>query len=149
MAGSIFSPEDRRLLLTRFARLTPQTAPKWGKMNVNQMVVHCRRAIEMMTGELKVAPKKGPFRNPLLRYLIIHVLPWPNGAPTAPELIPPSDPGEFQDNVAKLRASVEAMGKRDPKGPFAEHAAFGALHGRNLGALIHRHLDHHLRQFGT
>jgi hypothetical protein len=29
-----------------------------------------------------------------------------------------------------------------------EHPAFGRLSGRAWGALVYRHMDHHLRQFG-
>lgn len=92
----------------------------------------------MLIGEMKVAPKRGPLRNPLLRYLVIHVLPWPKGAPTAPEIIPPIDPGDFRENVGQLRSAINRIG-----------AAFGEINGKNLGVLAARHLDHHLRQFGV
>ena len=118
-------------------------------MNVNQMVVHCTGGIGMLIGELKTAPKSGPLRNPALRYLIIHVLPWPKGAPTAPELIPPQDPGDFTENVAQLRAAIRRIGARDPQGKFDPHPAFGEINGNNLGVLVARHLDHHFRQFGA
>ena len=146
---SIFDAGTSRELIARLERLTPDRKPLWGKMNVNQMVVHCTSAIEMMIGEFKVAPKPGPFRNPLLRYLIIHVFPFPHGAPTAPELIPPTDPGDFATNVVKLRAAIERIAGWNPEGPFSPHPAFGEIKGNTLGMLGTKHLDHHLRQFGA
>jgi hypothetical protein len=146
---SIFQKPVREELELRAGRLTPENKPKFGKMNVNQMVVHCTSGIQMLIGELKVAPKPGPLRLPLLRYLVIHVLPWPHGAPTAPELIPAADPGDFQANVAQLRAAIGRIGDSDPHGRFDPHPAFGEINGDNLGVLVARHLDHHFRQFGV
>ena len=147
--NSIFEPAVSAGLLERIGRLKPDDRPSFGKMNVNQMVVHCTGGVQMMIGELPVAPKPGPFRIPFLRYLVIHVLPWPHGAPTAPELIPPVEPGDFSANVARLKSAVERVSKRDPQGEFSPHPAFGQINGKNLGVLMARHLDHHLRQFGV
>ena len=146
---SIFDEPVRDELLGRVTNLTPQSQAKFGKMNVNQMVVHCTGGIRMLIGELKVAPRPGPLSNPLLRYLIIHVLPWPRGAPTAPELIPPVDAGDFKQNVTQLRAAINRVGARDPNGKFDPHPAFGEINGKNLGVLVARHLDHHFSQFGV
>jgi hypothetical protein len=146
---SIFEPAVQYELVERIGRLKPDSRPSFGKMNVNQMVVHCTGGIQMLIGEMPVAPKPGPFRIPLLRYLIIHVLPWPHGAPTAPELIPPVDPGDFTTNVKNLEAAVARVGAKDPNGPFSPHPAFGQIRGKNIGVLMARHLDHHLRQFGA
>lgn len=145
---TIWDSAARQEVLDRFTRLTPDRRPQWGKMNAIQMVHHCTLALEMLTGAVKVAPKPGPLRNPLLRYLIIHVLPWPKGAPTAPELIVNSYEGNWHDEMAALRRSLEAVAKRGPDGTFEEHPAFGRLSSQSLGALVWRHLDHHLRQFG-
>ena len=146
---SIFEPAVEKGLLERITLLKPDSSPSFGKMNVNQMVVHCTGGIQMLIGELQVAPKAGPFRIPQLRYLIIHVLPWPHGAPTAPELIPPVNPGDFASNVSKLESAVGRICSRDPNGPFDPHPAFGQIQGKNLGVLVARHLDHHLHQFGV
>jgi hypothetical protein len=146
---NFFDATERAELVRRIGNLKPDAKPSFGKMNVNQMVVHCTGGIQMMIGELKIAPRRGPFRFPPLRYLIIHTLPWPKGAPTAPELIPPIDPGDFTKNVDSLKAVIDRVGARDPNGHFEEHPAFGKLNAKNLGALMARHLDHHLRQFGA
>ncbi len=151
MKKSIFDPAVRdELSPPREPRVWSHGfKPRFGKLNVNQMVVHCTCGIQMMIGELKVAPKPGPLRNPVLRYLLIHVLPWPHGAPTAPELIPPIDPGDFAKNLTDLRAAITRLSARNPEGKFDPHPAFGEINGKNLGVLAARHLDHHFRQFGV
>ncbi len=146
---SIFQPAVREELLERARQLNPQAKPTFGKMNVNQMVVHCTGGIGMLIGELKVAPKGGPLRIPALRYFVIHIMPWPKGLPTAPELIPPVNAGNFRDNVAQLQAAIHRIAARDPNGRFDPHPAFGEIRGKNLGVLVARHLDHHFRQFGV
>jgi Protein of unknown function (DUF1569) len=146
---NFFDPSVRQRLLERVSQLTPASQPKFGKMNVNQMVVHCAGGVEMMMGELQVAPKPGPFRVPLLRYLVIHVLPWPKGAPTAPELLPQPNPGDFAENLSKLKSAIERAGARGPQGSFSPHPMFGQLSVKDLSALLARHLDHHLSQFGV
>ena len=48
---SIFDEAVREELLARASHLTPQNKPTFGKMNVNQMVVHCTGGIGMMIGK--------------------------------------------------------------------------------------------------
>jgi len=146
---SIFDAAARDELVRRASRLEPGLKPRFGRLNVNQMVVHCTGGIQMMIGELNVAPRPGPLSNPLLRYLVIHFLPWPKGAPTAPELIPPPDAGDFKKNLAELQSAIARIGAKKPESKFAPHPAFGEINGNNLGVLIARHLDHHFRQFGV
>lgn len=147
--GTIFDAADRERLYGRFAKLTPAAAPAWGKMNAPQMVAHCTEPIKASLGEVEVSPKPGPLRNPVLRYLVIKVLPWPKGVPTAPEFIDPPAPADWNDRVKALRDAVERLATRGPDGKYTSHAAFGDMPGPLLGYLIHRHLDHHLRQFGV
>ena len=40
MFPSIFEPQTLTDLLARIEKLTPDTQPKWGKMNVAQMLAH-------------------------------------------------------------------------------------------------------------
>ena len=101
----------------------------------------------MAVGELAVKRKDGPLRMPVLKQLIIYVLPWPKEAPTAPELIPASEPN-LGVAIAALKSGLFRLGAMEPTQPLAEHPAFGKLSRTTWGVLIHRHLDHHLKQFG-
>lgn len=144
-SSTIWDAPAREAILQRFSLLSEDTRPRWGKMSSGQMLTHCTAALDMLTGRLDVAPKPGPFRNRMLRYIIIHLAPWPKGAPTAPELIMPEYKGDWQADRKSLKRAlnqvVEARALR-------EHPAFGKLSRESAGILIWRHLDHHLRQFG-
>ena len=145
---TIWDASSRTSLLQRFESLRPESQPRWGQFTVGRMVKHCADGIRMATGDLSVKPKQGPLRNWMLKKLIIYVAPWPKGAPTAPELLPAGEP-EFGQAQSELRASMERVEAIGSNGALAEHAAFGKLNGKDWGALIHRHLDHHLKQFGA
>lgn len=145
---SIFDPAARTELTARMQRLTPECEPRWGKMNAAQVQKHLVGAAEMAIGRIQTAPRPGLLRNALVRWLVVHSpLPWPKGAPTAPELIP-GTASDFETGSPTLIKLIEEAAARGEAGPWAEHPAFGAMTGRDWGVMIWRHTDHHLRQFG-
>jgi len=148
MAKSVWNPTDRESLLSRFASLTPGAPPLWGKMTVSQMVRHCTVPFYAAMGEFAVTRKKTIFGIWPMQKLIIYVLPWPKGAPTAPEFII-TDDGALPERLAGLRAAIDKFASRGATQAFYPHAAFGPLTGADWGALMYRHLDHHLKQFGV
>jgi hypothetical protein len=83
-----------------------------------------------------------------LKHLILHVFPFPKGAPTAP-LLKPVSASSFEDERAALLELLEriAAGPRDGAGPA--HPLFGPLTWREWGVVTYKHADHHLRQFGA
>ena len=145
---TLFDPAARDAIHVRIDRLAPQMTPQWGKMNAGQMIVHLTAQLRAGLGELAGAPKKTPLNNWLMRRVIIYLLPWPKGTPTAPEFLA-QPTGTWDDDMAALRAAVDRFGSHGPGGAWAEHPAFGPLTGRMWGTLAWRHLDHHLRQFGV
>lgn len=144
-----FDPATREGLLARFDRLTPESRARWGKMSVGQMVCHLTDALRAAMGELPCARKKTPYSSPVMRWLVIRVLPWPQGVPTAPEFLQTVPAPALEADKAAFRRLAEAFAARGPAGPFAPHPAFGDMPGALWGRLVSRHLDHHLRQFGV
>ena len=146
---SIFDPAVRGELRTRMGRVRPDTKPQWGKMNAPQMLAHVSAALEMGLGELAVKPKRSPLANPLGRWLVIYGMKkWPQGTPTAPELIA-APSGDWDAALARFTDLLERSGSRSPAGAWPRHPVFGAMTGKHWGDLGYRHLDHHLRQFGV
>lgn len=143
-----FDPASREELVRRMEQVRPDKPPLWGKMNAGQMLAHLNASLAMGLGELKVAPKRTPIANPLGRWLLIYVLKWPPGTPTAPELLATA-PAEWDSDLARFRDLLARMGSRPEAGEWPRHPAFGAMTGKQWGALTHKHIDHHLRQFGV
>lgn len=145
---TLFDPAARAQILARIDRLSADRAPLWGKMDAGRMIVHLAAQLHAGLGELACAPKKTPLNNWLMRRLIIYVIPWPKGSPTAPEfLAQPS--ATWDEDVSALRSAIARFGARRPEDAWPPHPAFGPLTGRMWGVLAWRHLDHHLRQFGV
>ena len=143
---SFWNDAGRAATLERIQNVTPTSKARWGTMTAEAMLSHLAQTIRMATGELPTKSKNLPLRYFPLKQLVIYLLPFPKGAPTAPELLvtSPANVDATKIELRRLMAEVAAY-----KGPFAEHPAFGRLSRNQYGILMHRHFDHHLRQFGV
>jgi hypothetical protein len=144
---SVFDGDARAALARRVRQLRPDAQRQWGAMTSGQVVAHLVDALKMAFDELPVAAKKTPLRYTPIKQLIIHVAPFPKGAPTAPELVS-RVAADFAGEVESLETLLHRCGDAGQRFA-AEHPAFGRLTRRDWGVLIYRHTDHHLRQFGV
>jgi hypothetical protein len=145
--STVFRAEDRAVLLRRLDALSPRDVARWGRMNAPQMVTHVAEQMRMALGELPVTLRQTPLGRFPVKQLLVYWLPWPKGVRTSPELLA-RVPAAWEADRADVRALLERCGARGRAGPWAVHPAFGPLSGRAWGVLLHRHTDHHLRQFG-
>ena len=145
---TLWDEPSRRELKSRLDHLQSNAVARWGRMNAPQMLIHLVSAMRMANGELKTAPKNLPIRYTPLKQLVVYWLPFPKGAPTAPELLN-QDPGDWAEGIANLRAQIDEFGARDPRSAWPEHPAFGTMTPKAWGVLGYRHIDHHLKQFGV
>src|SRR5215212_3608116 len=84
---SILNEEDRAALVDRVRSLSESSPAQWGSMEVAGMLRHLHLSARMELGELQVpSANKRAFQVFPLKHLIIYVLPFPKGAPTAPAL---------------------------------------------------------------
>ncbi len=144
---SIRDAHDRDAILKRFARLQADSRPKWGKLDAVGMVAHVVDAMRSGMGELPVADVGGPLQFWPINTLVMFYLPWPKGAPTAPELIA-RKPTDLAAELDVLRDVVTRLAAIDEGNAWPRHPAFGKLSGDQWCRLTYRHLDHHLVQFG-
>ncbi|HJZ68403.1 MAG TPA: DUF1569 domain-containing protein [Blastocatellia bacterium] len=145
---TLWTEADRNELVVRLGRLSLESKPQWGKMNCEQMLAHLADGFRMTLGDLTPKSKGGPLRFGPIKKLIIYWLPFPKGAPTAPELIVrPSEGIEKESEAVKelLNRIAQSAGRT----AWPEHPAFGELSAQDWGVLGYRHMDHHLRQFGA
>jgi hypothetical protein len=118
-------------------------------MDAVAMLTHLRLSALMALGELPVACKsKRIFQVFPIKHLILHVVPFPKGAPTAPELLV-SDAGPADAIRSELVSLVERIGAGPREGNGPVHPLFGRLSFREWGVATYKHTDHHLRQFGA
>lgn len=147
--GSILNESDREAISSRVQSLSASSTARWGQMSVTGMLQHLRLSAQMAVGDLNVAPKnKRAFQVFPLKHLILYVLPFPKGAPTAPELLPGAAESLEEERTAVL-ALLDRIGAGPREGAGPAHPLFGPLSRREWGVATHKHVDHHLKQFGA
>ena len=146
---TILNEGDLGAILNRVKSLSVSSTRRWGSMDVTGMMQHLRLSALMTVGELAVASKsKRAFQMFPLKHLILYVVPFPKGAPTAPEL-KPVDATSFEDERAALLELLERIGTGPHEGAGPAHPLFGPLTWREWGVATYKHADHHLKQFGA
>lgn len=147
--GSILNESDRTALIGRLNSLTDSSTARWGRMSVVGMLQHLGLSTRMAVGELPVASvNKRPFQMFPLKHLLLYVLPFPKGAPTAGEL-KPDGAASFDKERAIVVNVLEQMGTGPRDGIGPAHPLFGPLSWREWGVVTYKHVDHHLKQFGA
>lgn len=146
---SILNEGDRAEITTRMRSLSVSSTGRWGSLDVREMLQHLRLSARMTLGDLAVpSANKRAFQVFPLKQLILYVLPFPKGAPTAPEL-KPGVAAAFEEERAALLQLLERIGTGPREGAGPVHPLFGPLTWREWGVVTYKHADHHLRQFGA
>ena len=149
MAVTIWNSSVRAAIAERAERVSADARPAWGKMNAGAMMAHINDSLRMALGDLPVKSKNLPLRYKPIRTLFIYYLPMPKGAPTAPELIARCANAVLDDEKKTFAGLIERIAALPRGAAMAPHPAFGDLSYDEYGALIAKHTDHHLRQFGV
>ena len=149
MMRTILNKSDLDAIRNRLKSLSVSSTRRWGSMDITGMLQHLRLSALMTVGELAVVPKnKRAFQMFPLKHLILYVVPFPKGAPTAPEL-KPSDETSFEEERTALLGLLERIGAGPQEGTGPAHPLFGPLTWREWGVATYKHADHHLKQFGA
>lgn len=91
--------------MSRYGRLRTR-CPDWSIAEFDDgitcpgMLAHVNDALRMPLGEVTPASKKLALRHFPLKQLFIYVFPFPNGLPTAPELLARTSGARWADEVA-------------------------------------------------
>ena len=146
------SPRDpvvNAALLQRIDALRADTAPRWGRMTVSQMLAHCQKAFLVASGELKL--KRGLvgrlFGKLAKKKYVLSDVPFKRNLPTDPHFLI-TVVADFEREQAGLGELVKRYGESGAA-PSAPHPFFGAMSAEEWDRLRWKHLDHHLRQFGV
>ena len=148
MAKTIFDPIARAALFGRIDRLDAEATARWGSFTPPKMLAHLIEAVRMALGDLPVPRRRSILGNRVVRYLVIHVFPFPRGAPTAPQLLARA-PEDWAADAAALKAVIDRAAGQAAGGTWQPHPVFGDLSTADWGVMIFKHTDHHLTQFGV
>lgn len=148
---NIFTKEVTDQVVARIQRLTPETRPQWGKMNVAQMLAHVSVSYEMVFTDKH--PKPGAFKRWLLKTFVKETVvgekPYKRNSPTAPAFLITDE----RDFAAEQRRLIDYLWRIQSLGQAAfqgrESNSFGELTSDEWNTMFYKHLDHHLTQFGV
>jgi hypothetical protein len=135
----------------RIANLRPDSQRQWGKMTPAQAVAHCAHAMEWAVGDVR--PPRMFVGQIIGRMIKSRVLaggePMRKNSPTAKTLVI-ADERDLTAEQKRLCGLIERFGAAGPAGCTTHpHSFFGPLTPEEWSALMYKHLDHHLRQFGA
>lgn len=147
--GSIHNESDRTAIVNRMRSLTTSSTRRWGTMDVTGMLKHLHLSALMTLGEMEVpSANKRIFHVFPFKHLLLYVVPFPKGAPTAPKL-KPVDAASMEEERAAVLELIERIGTGPSEGAGPAHPLFGPLTWREWGVVTYKHADHHLKQFGV
>jgi Protein of unknown function (DUF1569) len=147
---SLFDTETYEEISTRMQKLGPATQRQWGKMDVAQMLAHCKAAFSVPLSEKKM-PRNilGLLVGWAVKKKLYNEDPWKRNLPTAPNFII-KDKREFEKEKQELMLLIDRFYTLGPgKVGLFPHPMFGSYTSEQWGKSMYKHLDHHLRQFGA
>lgn len=148
---NVFDRSDAQAYIDRINKLEPTTQPKWGKMNVSQMLAHCSVSYDMaLTDQYPKAKGLKKFMLKLfVKSIVVGDKPYKKNSPTAAEF-KVADERDFileQKKLIDYVGQVQSLGGKHFDG--MESTSFGKLTEKEWNNLFAKHLDHHLDQFGV
>lgn len=145
---NLFDPAVKQEIIDRINKLTPQTNPQWGKMNVAQMLAHVQKPIGIALG---THLPKGSFLlrliGPLFKGKLWDENPYKHSLPTDPTFVMTGEEKDFEKERSVLLNMINSFSKETIVSEH--HPVFGKLTKDNWSKATWKHLDHHLQQFGV
>ena len=147
---NLFDKSTYEEITRRINTLTPESQRQWGKMNVAQMLAHCKEAFKVPLSDKKM-PRSilGLLVGWMIKPKLYNEAPWKRNLPTAPNFII-KDERDFEKEKRELTDLINRFyhGGPDKVGRFP-HPMFGTFTSEQWGKAMYKHADHHLEQFGA
>ena len=147
---NLFDTDTFTDMVARLNKLSPENMAQWGKMNVAQMLAHCKEAFKVPLSEKRL-PRMfiGRILGPLIKDKLYNESPWKQNLPTSPNFRI-TDTRDFNLEKQELLSLVNKFYAAGPMGITKyPHPMFGSFTPEQWGKSMYKHLDHHLRQFGV
>lgn len=148
---NIFTKEISAEITGRIDKLSADSKPVWGKMNVAQMLAHCNVTYELVYDNKH--PQPNAFKRFLLKSfvkkLVVSEKPYAKNGRTAPEFLIKGD-RDFNTEKSRLTDYIkktQELGETHFDGKSSH--SFGSLSKAEWNNMFYKHLDHHLNQFGV
>lgn len=135
-------------IIERINKLSPQSQPQWGKMNVAQMLAHVQMPIGSAQGVHQL-PRTlfGRVVGPFAKSVFYGNKPFKRNLPTDPSFVMTNTKKDFEKEKQGLIALIYNFNEENIVNKT--HPFFGKLTAEQWSFGSWKHLDHHLQQFGA
>lgn len=148
--NTIFDKSTRENLMSRIEQINGDKEAKWGKMNVFQMLRHNTYWNGWILGTEDHLYKQAfigrIFGKIALKRMIKNEKPFDKNIPTSDQFKPNELRGDLESEKLRWISLVKAY--ENYNNPNFIHDFFGTMTKEQIGILVYKHTDHHLRQFG-
>ncbi len=147
---TLFDPTVNAEICNRIAKLEPSSKPRWGKMNVAQMLTHTYLSLQVSFGNIELKPGiLGTFFRGISRRILLGSKPFPKHLPADKKVLT-KEAGIFSEERQRLENAVRMYLEKGPAGLSKKpHNIIGKISPEESAFISYKHLDHHLRQFGV
>jgi thiamine phosphate synthase YjbQ (UPF0047 family) len=144
----LFDPGVKNDILDRISKLTPESQPQWGKMNVAQMLAHLQMPMGSALG-IHALPRTllGRIVGRFVKRGIYNEKPFKHNLPTDPSFVMTGHEKNFEKEKQSILVMINDFKEQNIKN--AIHPFFGKLTKQQWSKAMYKHLDHHLQQFGV
>jgi hypothetical protein len=147
--SSLRDERARAEIVVRIGNLTPESECLWGGMSPARVLTHLADAMRLafLEGEVRTSNADAPFASRRREW--IHERPWPKGKAKSPPEGFQTSPTDWETDRELLLDLVERFANSPAQLLAGSHPMFGEMKEEDWDVLMHKHVDHHLRQFGV
>jgi len=150
LAMPTLTSEHLDFFMDRISRLTPDSKPRWGRMDAKTMIRHLRRALEISLGEVEVSDRSIPILRKIIWVSFFRVFTiWPPSRARLPGYwLPPANEA-FEVEKGLLISALDRFVRRLDEMPERQaiHTILGPLTLSSWSRAHGVHFHHHFRQF--
>ncbi len=148
---TIFDKNIRVKLSERIGQINQNDKAQWGKMNTFQMLKHNTYWNSWILGKDDHTYKQEfigkIFGKMALRKMIKNEKPFDKNIPTSAQFKVKESNGDLESEKSKWTSLIKEY--ENYSNPNFVHDFFGKMTKEQIGVLVYKHTDHHLRQFGV
>ncbi|MCK0158549.1 DinB family protein [Cellulophaga sp. F20128] len=148
---TIFDKNIRVKLSERIGQINQNDKAQWGKMNTFQMLNHNTFWNSWILGKDDHTYKQEfigkIFGKMALRKMIKNEKPFDKNIPTSAQFKVKELKGDLESEKTKWISLIKEY--ENYSNPNFVHDFFGKMTKEQIGVLVYKHTDHHLRQFGV
>lgn len=148
---SVYTNEVAQTLIDRINKLSPESQPLWGKMNVSQMLAHSNVTYEYVFDERNDSPNffiKWMLKK-FVKNKVVSDTPYEKSMATSPAFKVPDNKNFEQEKIRLINYINAVVAKGQSAFEGKESSSFGVMTATEWNNLMYKHINHHLEQFGV